>query len=80
MDECFLDVSTLPPPEPLEMAVRAAMSLKVGERLRVRLPRQPYPLFGFLAEEGFAYESCPVSLGADVVYDVVITRNTRRSV
>jgi len=75
MDEHFLDVSDLPPPEPLERILHAVMRLKPGERLRARLPRQPYPLFGLLNEEGFAYESTPVSKGPDVVYDILITRN-----
>ncbi|HUW97837.1 MAG TPA: DUF2249 domain-containing protein [Acidiferrobacter sp.] len=79
MAEHFLDVSHLPPPEPLEMTWHAAMRLKPGERLRVRVPRQPYPLFGLLAENGFTYESTPVPAGVDVVYDVVITRDLCRT-
>ncbi|MHB8253026.1 MAG: DUF2249 domain-containing protein [Acidiferrobacter sp.] len=79
MDERFLDVSGLAPPEPLEITLHAAVSLKPGERLRVRLPRQPYPLFGLLAEQGFAYESIPVPLGDDFVYDILITRDTCRT-
>ncbi len=74
MPERFLDISDLPPPEPLEITMRAALALKPGERLRVRLPRQPYPLFGLLAEHGLLHESTPVVRGDDILYDVVITR------
>ncbi len=45
-----------------------------SERVRVRVPRQPYPLFGLLAERGYTYESVAVRRGEDCVYDVVITR------
>ncbi len=74
MDERFVDASDLAPPEPLQVALQAATALRPGERVRVRLPRQPYPLFGLLAEQGFSYESVAVPRGEDCVYDVVITR------
>ncbi len=75
MDEHFIDASDLAPPEPLQVALQAATALRPGERVRVRLPRQPYPLFGLLAERGFIYESVAVARGEDCVYDVVITRS-----
>ncbi len=74
MNEPFIDASDLPPPEPLQVALQAATALAPGERVRVRLPRQPYPLFGLLAERGYGYESVAVPRGEDCVYDVVITR------
>ncbi|AWP22146.1 hypothetical protein C4901_01255 [Acidiferrobacter sp. SPIII_3] len=74
MNERFIDASDLEPPEPLQVALQAATALRPGEQVRVRLPRQPYPLFGLLAERGFVYESVAVARGEDCVYDVVITR------
>ncbi len=74
MNERFLDASDLPPPEPLQVALQAATALAPGERVRVRLPRQPYPLFGLLDERGYSYESVAVPCGDDCVYDVIITR------
>lgn len=74
MSERFIDASDLEPPEPLQVALQAATALRPGERVRVRLPRQPYPLFGLLAERGLVYESVAVACGEDCVYDVVITR------
>ncbi|WP_298137469.1 DUF2249 domain-containing protein [Acidiferrobacter sp.] len=74
MAERFVDASDLEPPEPLQVALQAACALRPGERVRVRVPRQPYPLFGLLAERGYTYESVAVRRGEDCVYDVVITR------
>ncbi len=73
-NEHFLDVSQLPPPEPLESAMRAILSLRSGDRLRLRVPREPYPLYGLISEHGFRYESKPVSLDDEIVYEVLITR------
>ncbi len=75
MAKPFIDASELEPPEPLQVALQAATALRPGEQVRVRLPRQPYPLFGLLAERGFVYESVAVPRGEDCVYDVVITRS-----
>ena len=78
MDEPFVDASNLPPPEPLQVALQAATALAPGGRVRIRLPREPYPLFGLLAERGYAYESVAVLRGEDCVYDVVITRGPEK--
>lgn len=72
--ERFLDVSQLPPPEPLESAMRAILSLRSGERLRLRVPREPYPLYGLISEHGFHYESKAVSSQGETVCEVLITR------
>lgn len=72
--ERFLDVSQLAPPEPLESAMRAILALRPGERLRLRVPREPYPLYGLMSEHGFRYESRPVSLGDETLCELVITR------
>lgn len=51
-----LDVRWLEPPEPFERIVAALEELAPGHRLRVIIHREPRPLFGWLAEEGYACE------------------------
>ncbi len=72
--ERFLDVSQLPPPEPLESALRAILSLRSGERLRLRVPHEPYPLYGLISEHGFRYESKVVPSQGETVCEVLITK------
>lgn len=50
-----LDVSELPPCEPLERVLAALGDLKAGDWLRVRHRQQPYPLYSLLQESGFAW-------------------------
>lgn len=51
-----IDVSELPPPEPMERILDALENLPRGEYLRVRHSRQPWPLFDILGELGYDYE------------------------
>ena len=51
-----LDVSDLPPPEPLERALDALDTLAAGDRLLLRLRREPFPLYEFLRGMGFRWE------------------------
>ncbi|WPL17454.1 hypothetical protein Thiowin_02468 [Thiorhodovibrio winogradskyi] len=53
----YLDVSTLPPPEPLEQTLDALGRLKTGERLIVHHRRQPYPLYDLLKRLGYRWEA-----------------------
>lgn len=74
MPERFIDASNLPAPEPLGVTLCAAMALRLGEGLRVRLPHEPYPLYELLALHGFHYQSTPVLRGDDILCDVLITK------
>jgi hypothetical protein len=53
--EHLLDVSDLPPPEPLEQCLAALEVLPPGVYLRVLHRREPYLLYPILDEGGFAY-------------------------
>ncbi|MBS1201515.1 MAG: hypothetical protein H6R22_24 [Chromatiaceae bacterium] len=54
--DLLLDVSGLPPPEPLERTLDALGGLAPGDRLLVRLGRQPYPLYDLLRRMGYRWE------------------------
>jgi uncharacterized protein (DUF2249 family) len=50
-----LDVSTLPPPEPMERVLDALALLGRGDRLVVRHRRQPFPLYDLLRRLGYRW-------------------------
>jgi len=50
-----LDVRALEPPEPLERVLDALADLPVGDRLRVRLRREPFPLYDLLRRMGYGW-------------------------
>lgn len=54
-----LDVSELPPPEPLDRILTALADLRHGEYLRVLHRREPWPLFPMLEQAGYAYRMRP---------------------
>lgn len=54
-DEVLLDVSDLPPPEPLEQTLDAAEALKPGQYLRMLHRRDPCMLYGNLDNNHFNY-------------------------
>ncbi len=51
-----LDVSDLPPPEPLERALDALSMLAPGDRLLLEHRRQPYPLYDILKRMGYRWQ------------------------
>ncbi len=54
-EEVVLDVSDLPPPEPLELTLDAAEGLKSGQYLRMLHRRDPCMLYGNLDNNHFKY-------------------------
>lgn len=54
--EHLLDVSDLPPPEPLERVLDALADLPAGDRLVVRLPADPVLLYPMLHSMGMIWE------------------------
>jgi TusA-related sulfurtransferase len=52
----LLDVSDLPPPEPLERVLDALADLPAGDSLKVRLPMEPVLLYSMLRSMGLAWE------------------------
>jgi hypothetical protein len=69
--ERHLDVSELPPPEPLERALAAVQRLGLGEYLRMTHRREPCLLFPVLEQNGFAWRIRREGSGA---YEIFIWR------
>lgn len=53
----LLDASDLPPPEPLERTLDTLSTLPPGDRLLLRLRRQPFPLYDLLRRLGYRWEA-----------------------
>lgn len=51
-----LDVRGMSPPEPLEHALEAIMTLEAGQRLRMLIDREPYPLYQMVERDGYLHE------------------------
>lgn len=52
-----IDARYLEPPEPFVLAMAAIDSLAPGEKLRLLLFREPFPLYKILDEHGFARQT-----------------------
>ncbi len=74
--ERVLDVSALPPPEPLERALEALDRLAPGEYLRLLHRREPRLLYPQLEARGFCYRVRP---GQGVPFEVLIWRKGDRA-
>jgi len=57
--EMLLDARDMEPPEPMERALEALDALLPGQRLRLLLPREPYPLYGILDRNGYRHRTEP---------------------
>lgn len=68
-NEIQIDVCGLEPPEPLERVLDALSRLGPGQRLRVLIGREPFPLYRILENNGYAYQT---HSREDFLYDVVI--------
>jgi len=64
-----IDVCGLEPPEPMERVLDALNGLKPGQRLRVLIPREPYPLYKILERNGYQHET---KSREDFLYEVLI--------
>lgn len=65
----MLDVRGLPPPEPFFNIMQALQTLPAGTALRVKIHREPYPLYDALREAGFTWQT---SAQADDCFQIVI--------
>jgi hypothetical protein len=54
----LLDVSDLPPPQPIERVLDALADLPAGDSLLVRLPMEPIPLYPLLRGMGLSWSRC----------------------
>ena len=66
-----IDVRGLPPPEPFENIMRALQALPAKSTLRVRIHRQPYPLYDVLRDNGYAWQTTAL---ADDDFEILIRR------
>ena len=58
--EQYIDVSGLEPPQPMEVILDALADLPPDDHLRVRLRRDPVPLYRLLAQMGYCWKTyCP---------------------
>ncbi|HYC43601.1 MAG TPA: DUF2249 domain-containing protein [Noviherbaspirillum sp.] len=70
-DQSYLDIDVcgLEPPEPMERVLDSLGRLQPGQRLRVLIPREPFPLYGILDRNGYLHET---KSREDFLYEVVI--------
>lgn len=66
-----IDVRELEPPEPLELGLEMAHSLRSGEYLRMLHRREPYPLYRLLEQDGFHYL---LHSGVECPFEILIWR------
>ena len=64
----LIDAREMEPPEPMERTLDALAALPAGDRVVLRLTRQPFPLFDLLRRMGYLWE---VS-GGDGDYQILI--------
>lgn len=67
-----LDVCGLEPPEPLERVLDALSRLQAGQRLRVIIGREPFPLYRILDNNGYQHKT---TSRPDYLYEVLIWQN-----
>lgn len=63
-----IDVSELEPPEPMERILARLPQLQVGQLLRVRHRREPFPLYPLLEQAGHGYCCIPSGTGTFIIY------------
>lgn len=67
--ELNIDVCGLEPPEPMERVLEALSSLPPNGRLRVLIPREPFPLYNILQRNGYQWQT---TSREDFLYEVLI--------
>jgi uncharacterized protein (DUF2249 family) len=70
--ELILDVSGLPPPEPLERVLETIEMLVSGQYLRMLHRQEPFPLYDILANMGFKHHT---RVGQETSFEIFIWRN-----
>ncbi|MDP6434627.1 MAG: DUF2249 domain-containing protein [Arenicellales bacterium] len=72
-EETVIDVQGLDPPEPMERILEALEILGPDAVLRVKIHREPFPLYTILQDSGFEYRIDP---GSESLFELVITKKT----
>lgn len=55
MDDLLVDARGLEPPEPLDRVLAALAQRRSGQRVRLLLHREPFPLYSLLQQMGLAH-------------------------
>lgn len=66
-EEILIDARWLEPPEPLERVTAVLAGLARGQRVRLLLHREPFPLYELLRERGFVHQTQPQADGTYVI-------------
>lgn len=72
-----LDARGLEPPEPLQRTLEVLELLQPGERLRLLLHREPFPLYAILRERGYVHQATQL---ADDCYEILIRQAPEKSI
>jgi uncharacterized protein (DUF2249 family) len=72
-----IDARGLPPPQPFERVMEALCSLPDGDRIRLLIEREPYPLYRVLERNGYRHRTTAhaghfeieISAGASAGYE-----------
>ncbi|WDE13800.1 DUF2249 domain-containing protein [Thalassomonas haliotis] len=76
MDEIYLDVSELAPPDPMTKILMALAELQAGQYLRVAHSREPVPLYEKLQVAGWGYLCLTNSSGSKSVNQDAANQDT----
>uniref|UniRef100_UPI00333F003C DUF2249 domain-containing protein n=1 Tax=Castellaniella defragrans TaxID=75697 RepID=UPI00333F003C len=55
--DILLNVRGMAPPEPLEHCLEALSILAPGQRLRMAIDREPFPLYQMLERDGYSHQT-----------------------
>lgn len=70
IDELFLDLRGLFPPEPMERVLEALAAVRSGQQIRLLIEREPHPLFRILERNNYQYSCTEQESG---LFQVIIT-------
>lgn len=71
--EILLDVCGLEPPEPMERVLDALTRLETGQQVRMRIDREPRPLYRILEQNGYTYTVTPLE---GYLYEIIIRQKS----
>ena len=57
LNDLIVDARGLDPPEPMERILDALAMLEKGQRVRLRIHREPFPLYRLLERNGYAWQT-----------------------
>jgi uncharacterized protein (DUF2249 family) len=76
-DDLIVDARGLDPPEPLERILDALARLEKGQRVRLRIHREPFPLYRILQQNDYAWQT---TSDAEQGFEVLIWEPEQRNV